>query len=45
MKTLYFWYGVIIIIVATLINYGTVSSSRSYSSGGFSTYSTGSWHK
>ncbi len=46
MKAFYAWYAITVIVVATMINYTTVDSNRSYSSGGSSIFrSSGGWHK
>lgn len=47
MKTFYTWYAVIVITIATIVNYTSLDSNRSYSSGGYSSYgsSSGGWHK
>ncbi len=46
MKTFYAWYAIIVITVATIVNYTSVDSNRSYSSGGTTIYgSSGGWHK
>lgn len=46
MRTFYTWYAIIVITVATIINYTSVDNNRSYSSNRTTIYGTsGGWHK
>lgn len=46
MRAFYTWYAIIVIAIATIVNYTSIDSNRSYSSGRTIIYgSSGGWHK